>query len=79
MLRCSEYLGREHWHLFVVCFKIHPVIQTTNAQIQKSRGHLKILDTRTMICSRVHTNDPEIFYLAQIQHGVQDLFIPIAD
>jgi hypothetical protein len=42
VLRCSEYLGREDWQLFVVCFKIHPVIQTMSDQIQKSRSHLEI-------------------------------------
>jgi len=79
VLRWSEYLGREDWHLFLLCFKIHPVIQTTSAQIQKSRSHLKIPDNRTVICSRVHTKDPQIFYLALMQYDVQDLFVPVAD
>jgi hypothetical protein len=60
--RRLEYLDRERWHLFAVCCKMKPVIQTTNAQIQKPMSHLKILYTRTVICSSIHTNNPQIFW-----------------
>jgi hypothetical protein len=62
VLRCLEYLDRERWHLFAVCFKMQPVIQTTSAQIQKPMIHLKILDTGTVICNSIHTNNPQIFW-----------------